>query len=207
MIPTRQRAQRFAARAEHLDRKCKIKSRADRGDPKTPLEIALAQPRVDQRGFPARVRAEEQTNIRPFDAGDRRVEQVAGAATWIELGTALATIEARRSNPGEELLQREHRLGVAQIAGNRCDSFAGDLLEPLGDEFEGLVPINLAQLAVAANVGTIEPAPDQPVDCETGLVGDPFFVHRLVEARQNTHYLRSAGVDPDVAADSVEDID
>src|SRR3984893_18835053 len=115
MIPTRQRAQRFAARAEHLDRKCKIKSRADRGDPKTPLEIALAQPRVDQRGFPARVRAEEQTNIRPFDAGDRRVEQVAGAATWIELGAALATIEARRSHPGGGRLEGGTRPGCARL--------------------------------------------------------------------------------------------
>src|ERR1700730_5024663 len=207
MIPARQRAQRFPARAEHLDRKCEIERRTDRGDAETPLKIALAQPRVHQRGFPARVRAEEQTNIRPLDAGNRRVEQVAGAATRIELGAVLPTIEARRSNPGEELLQREHRLGVAQIAGNGRDSFAGNLLKPIRDKIKGLPPINLAQLAVAANVGAIEPPPDQPVDRETGLVRDPFFVHRLVEARQYAHYLRSAGIDPDVAADSVEDID
>src|SRR5438034_7075368 len=207
MIPARQHAQRFPARAEHLDRKCKIEIRTDRGDPKISLEIALAQPRVHQRGFRARVRAEEQTNIRPLDAADRRVEQVAGAATRIELGAVLATIEARRSHPAEELLQREHRFGIAQIARDRRDSFAGNLLEPIRDKIKGLPPINLAQLAVAANVWAIKPPPDQPVDRETRLVRDPLFVHRLVEARQDAHYLRTAGIDPDIAADSVEDID
>src|SRR6202022_2549154 len=86
------------------------------------------------------------------------------------------------------------------------DSFAGNLPKPIRDKIKGLPPINFAQLAVAADVGTIEPPPDQPVDCETGLVRDPFFVHRLVEARQYAHYLRSAGIDPDVAADCVEAI-
>jgi hypothetical protein len=74
MVGARQRIQRLAACTEHLDRERQIEGRTDCGDPETPLEIALAQPCVDERGLPARVRADEQTGVGFLDAGDRRVE-------------------------------------------------------------------------------------------------------------------------------------
>ncbi len=40
-----------------------------------------------------------------------------------------------------------------------------------------------------------------------GLVGDPFLVHVLVDARQDSHHLATAGVDTDGRADGVLDVD
>ncbi len=118
----------------------------------------------------------------------------------------MTAFEARCSEASHEFLQGEHRLCVAQIAGNRGYPLARNPRQPIRDEIKSFPPIDFTQLAVAADVWPIEPPADQPVARETGLVGNPFFVDRLVQARQDAQYLRSAGIDPDVAADRVEDI-
>ena len=113
VVARSQCVQHGAAIAQHLDRKCQVEGGTDRRDPETALEISLAQPRIDQRRFPARVGADQQTGIRVFDPRNCRVEQIRGAAPRIEPGAVLAAIEARRAEAGEKLLQRKHRLGVA----------------------------------------------------------------------------------------------
>ncbi len=113
VVARSQSVQHGAVIAQHLDGKCQVEGGPDRRDPETALEIALAQPRIDERRLPARVGADQQTGIRVFDAGNCRVEQICGAAPRVEPGAVLAAIEARRAEAGEKLLQREHRLGVA----------------------------------------------------------------------------------------------
>src|SRR5271157_3030150 len=97
MVAGRQRAESLATFAKRVDRKSQIEGRTDRGHSKSPLKIALAKPRIDQRRLPARIGAHEQTSIGFFDAGDRRIEQIPAAAARIEHGSVLATIEARRA--------------------------------------------------------------------------------------------------------------
>src|SRR5229473_7449519 len=95
MLAGDQRVERRAAVAEHLHREAQIEHRPDRRHPEAALQIALAQPRINERRLPARIAADEETGIGLFDPGDRRVEQVAGAAGAIELRTVLPAIEAR----------------------------------------------------------------------------------------------------------------
>ena len=69
------------------------------------------------------------------------------------------------------------------------------------------MPLGLDQLAVAPDIRPVQPAPHEPVDRKAGLVRDPLLIDVLVEARQHTQDLRAAGIDADVAADRVEDVD
>src|SRR5271169_1665350 len=48
---------------------------------------------------------------------------------------------------------------------------------------------------------------DETVARVSGLIRDPLFVDRLVDARQHAQDLRPARIDPDVAADRIHDID
>jgi hypothetical protein len=61
--------------------------------------------------------------------------------------------------------------------------------------------------AVDAHEGPVEALQAQAVDDVAGLVGDPLLVDRLVHARQDPHDLAAAGIDPDVGADRVHDVD
>src|SRR6516225_1289038 len=63
MVAVPQRIQRLATLAQHLDRKRQIEGRADRGHWKPPLEIAFAQPCVEEWCLPTRVGADEQTSV------------------------------------------------------------------------------------------------------------------------------------------------
>ena len=206
MVARSHGVQHSAVISQHLHLKCQVEYRTDRGDPEIAVEMALAQPRIDERRFPSRVGADQQTNVRVLDARNRGVEQVSGAASRIELSTVLTAIEAHRAEAGEKLLQGKHCLGIAQITGNRRDALARNLLQPLGDELDCLAPLHLA-LALAADIGPVEPAADEPVDRIPGLVGDPLLVDRLVDARQHAQHLWPARIDPDVAADRVHDVD
>src|SRR5215472_426891 len=168
--------------------------------------IALAHPGVYERRLPPRVGPDQKAGIGVLDASNRRIEEVPGALPRVELGAVLPTIEAGRAQTDQQLLQRKHRFGVAQVAGNCCDALARNCFEPLRSKFEGLVPIHRS-LAIAADIRPVEPLADKPVDGIAGLVGNPLFVYCLVYPRQHTQHLRSPRVDPDVAADGIHHVD
>ena len=203
----RQGVQCLTAFAESLDREGQVVRGANRRDAETAPQVALAQTRVDERGFPARVGADEQADIGAFNAGNRRVEQIAGAATGIEERTILAAIEIGRAKARKQFLQRVHRLRVAKITSDRGDALARRSFQAIGNEIERLLPLGLDQLAIAPDIRPVQPAPHEPVDRKAGLVRDPLLIDVLVEARQHTQDLRAAGIDADVAADRVEDVD
>src|SRR5215831_3220031 len=168
--------------------------------------MALAHPGVYEWRLPARVGPDQKAGIGVLDAGNRRIEEIAGAVPRVELGAVLPTIEAGRAQTDQQLLQRKHRFGVAQVAGNRCDALARNRFEPLCSKFEGLVPIRRS-LAIAADIRPVEPLADKPVDGIAGLVGNPLFVYCLVHPRQHTQHLRSPRGDPDGAAYGVHRVD
>src|ERR1700739_4871 len=115
-MPARdQRIQHIAAVAEHFDRISQVERWTNRRYPKAALEIALTQPCIDERRFPARIGTDQQACIRLLSPCDRRIEQVSGAALGVELRAVLAAIEARSAEAGHECLQRAQRLGVCKI--------------------------------------------------------------------------------------------
>ena len=76
-----------------------------------------------------------------------------------------------------------------------------------GDRGKGFRPRGGAELAVLPDIGPVEPLRAQAVDDVAGLVGNPFLVHGLVDARQDPHHLAAAGIDPDRRTDAVHDVD
>src|SRR3546814_13083905 len=66
-------------------------------------------------------------------AGDGGVEEIAGAAGRVDQGAVLAAVEVGRAETGHEVLQRQHGLGVAAVAGDGGDALAGHALQVLGD--------------------------------------------------------------------------
>jgi len=117
--------------AKHLDRECQVEDGTDRRRTEATPKMTLAQTRIDERRFPTRVGADQKARIRLFDVGNRRIEQVTGAASWIELGAVLTTVEARSAEgrSGFPSVQTSPRPS-AQIAGDRGDlSFARNHLQ------------------------------------------------------------------------------
>ena len=89
------------------------------------LARALRSAGVDQRRFPADVRADQQHRVGILDAGDGRVERDRGEARRRRRsGPVWRPSSRRRALPFEQLLRRIHRLGVEQVAGDRRDACA-----------------------------------------------------------------------------------
>ena len=95
--------------------------------------------------------------------GDRRVEQIAGApASGSSLRAVLAAVEVGRAQRRHQVLERGHRLGVAQVAGDRRRCASGAAASGLGDRLERLAPARRLQLAVPADIGLVEPLARSP---------------------------------------------
>src|SRR3546814_13588396 len=73
-------------------------------------------------------------------AGDGGVEEIAGAAGRVDQGAVLAAVEVGRAETGHEVLQRQHGLGVAEVAGDGGDALAGPALRALAHGLEGAAP-------------------------------------------------------------------
>src|SRR5690606_3200070 len=171
------------------------------------LAPALADARVDQGRLVARVGADQQAEIGLLDPGDGGVEQIAAAGVRLELRAVLAAVEMRRAGAGHQVLQHDHGLAVDQVADDRGDALARHPGQAIADRGERVAPVGQAQLAVLLDHGHVEAALLQAVVREAALVGDPLLVDVLVQARHDAHDLGRARVDPDVAADRIEDVD
>ena len=111
----------------------------------------------------------------------RGVEAVEIAPRGIELRAVLPAVEVGRAERGHQVLQRQHALGIAQIAGDGADALARHAAAASPRSRRTPRPRSPAQLAVAAHPGPVEPAALQPVDREARLVGQPLLVHVLIE--------------------------
>ncbi len=102
---------------------------------------ALANAGIEHRGFLARIGPDDHEAVGLVDPGDGRVEEVAGAAPFgIERGAVLAAVEMGRAEPPDQLLEGEHLLDRAEIAGDGADAAAPRRLHPRGDRPERLRP-------------------------------------------------------------------
>ena len=202
------RAQGLRPRAQILDVVGQIGRRPDSADPEAATHETLAQARVDHRGFPTRVGADQQAGVGPLDAGNRGVEEIGRARRARQLGAVLPALQVRRAQPRHQVLEREHGLGVAEVAGQGRDLLALERLEAIGDDLEGFGPARRLELAVgAAHIGPVEPLAAQAVAGVARLVGDPLLVDVLVQPRQHAQHLAPARVDPDVRTDGVKGVD
>ena len=207
MLAGREFAERVRAGADIVIVVGQIGLGADHADLELAGAPALADARVENGGFLARVRADDQQRIGLLDAGDGRIEDVGGAAGLRVEGVAALHGKIGRAEFRQQFLQREHLLDRGEIAGDGADPLAVDAADLGGDCRERLGPGRGAELAVLADIGPVEPLRAQAVDDVARLVGDPLLVHRLVDARQDSHHLAAAGIDPDRGADAVHHVD
>ena len=207
VVAAGQRAQRVHAIAQMVAAVGQVGRFADQADLEPACPPAPPDARVENRGLDPRVGPYQQQRIGLVDAGDAAVEQVACAQRRIDLGPVLAAVDVGRAQGCHEVLQRDHRLGVGMVAGDRRGSCAADPGEFIGYRGEGLGPGRRLQPAVPADIGPIETLPFQAVAGEAGLVGDPLLVDVVVQARQHPHDLGAAAVDPNVGADGIHDVD
>jgi len=87
------------------------------------------------------------------------LKQISGASAAPDLRTVLPAIEARRAEPTQQLLECEHRFRIAEIARDRRNSLAGDILQPIGDDVDSFAPVGLDQPSAAPDQGAIETPP------------------------------------------------
>src|SRR3972149_1012188 len=66
------------------------------------------------------------------EAGVGVVKDMAGARPRLDPGAVLAAIEGGRAERAHQVLERQHRLDIDQVAGDGGDALAGDAPQPLG---------------------------------------------------------------------------
>ncbi len=95
---------------------------------------------------------------------------------------------------------------AGEIADERADLFRPRRLYLRGDRGERLGPTSRLQLAVNLHVRPIDALHLEPIDDMTRLIGDPLFVDRFVDARQDTDHFAATRVDADRRADAVHHV-
>ena len=169
-------SQRLRPRAEMIVVIGQIGLLADDADQHAAFQPALADARVEHRGFAARVRADDDDGIGLVDARDGRVEKIGRAAEFrIQLRAVLAAIDVGRAELSDEVLEREHLLDGREVADNRSDPIRRRSLDPGRDRRKGLAPACGCELAVGAHVSAIEALGFEPVDYVTRLVVSSHF--------------------------------
>ena len=171
-------------------------------------EPALTNARVEHRRFVARIRTDDEDRVGLVDSRDRRIEDVGRAAEFrMELRTILATVDVGRAEPGEQRLQREHFLDRRQIADDCADPGRRCRLDLASDRGESLRPARRLERASDTHVRAVEPLRLEPVDDVPRLVGNPFLVDRIVDARQDAYDLTSARIETDRRAQRIHNVD
>jgi hypothetical protein len=187
----RQAAEQSKVVAEIGDRVGEVDRLADPEHARAGLD-RLADARVDQRRFPARVGADQQDGGRGLDAGDGGVEAVSGGRGDVELGPILTAFVQRRAVLPEQRLGCVDRLHVLKVARNRGDVLRPRPVQASRDVLERLGPGRGLELAFAAHPGAIQAAAEQAVTGVPGLVVNPLLVHFVVDPRQHAHHFAQA---------------
>ena len=181
---------------------------ADEAEQKIAFEPTLADARVENGRFLARVRADDHQRIGLLDARDRRIEDVARAAEFgMKFRSVLPAIDRGDAEALHQQLQREHLFDGAEIAGDGADFLRARRFDLRRDGGKGFRPCGFAQLAVFAQIRPVEPLRLEAIDDLPRLVGNPFLVHRVVDARQDAHHFAPARIDADRGAERIHHID
>jgi len=78
-------------------------------------------------------------------------------------GTVLATVQVWRTKTLGKQLKSEHLLASGEVAGDCREAFAVEALQPLGDDTKSLIPACGLKLAVAPDIGPVEPLRAQAI--------------------------------------------
>src|SRR5262249_14764543 len=135
---------------------------------------ALADARVENGGFLARVRTDDEQSIGLLDAGDAGVEQVGGAAEGrIERGAVLAAIDMGAAEPRHQILEGENLSRSREVADDGADARGRHRLALAGNRRERDRPRRRAQTPVFTDVRRVEALGAQAVDDLARLVRYP----------------------------------
>ena len=207
MLTRGQIAQRVRTRTEIIVAVGQVGLGANHTNLQLAAPPALADARVENGCLLARVRANDKKRVRLFNPRDAWIKYVGGATgLWLKRVAALHR-QVDRAVLRQQILQCKHLLDRGEIARDSSNPFAVGKSGLCGNSGERFAPCRGAQRAVLPDVGAVEPLGAQTVDNMAGLVGDPFIVHRLVDAGENPHDLAAARIDPDRRTDAVHHID
>ena len=159
---------------------------------------------VQHRRLGARVCPQKQNGPRLIDILDARIAHISrpvGRGQRRAVGPALD----HAAQTFDQSLEAEGRLGRGKIANKARQRFRAR--HGRGRSGKRLGPGRGPQFAILAQIGAVQPLAAQPVPDKACLVGNPFFVHAVVVARQDAHDFATLGIDPDVAAQRVHHVD
>src|SRR5208337_5103982 len=84
---------------------------------------ALADARVEDGGFPSRIRADKKQSVGLFDPSNAGVEEIGCPSPGrIERGTVLPAIEIGDAEAGQQILERKDLLHCGEIADDRANA-------------------------------------------------------------------------------------
>src|SRR5690606_4067093 len=116
---------------------------------------ALADSGINQRGFAARIAADDQARVGFVDAGNAAVEDVSGTQRRVDLRAVLAAVAMEGAELRHQVLQGNYALATGEIARDRRNLAALQAAQPLRDGGKGLIPARLPQLAVLPYIGPV----------------------------------------------------
>ena len=195
-----QRISRFCGKVGHerriiaqpSDRIGQIDFGADREHRRTGLD-RLADSRVDQRRFPARIGADQQDCICRFDPRDRRVEVYRGKIARIVIHAGLAALDQLGAQVFEQFLRCIKHFDFNQIAPD-CGDLAARFLGRISDCGKGFAPACFFKCPVLAHPGRIETVLVKTIHSMAGLVARPFLIHIFIDAREGAEHFPAPAV-------------
>ena len=203
----RQRGQQRRIVAKLGNREAQIRSRADIIGLGAALLDRLAQPNIEQRGFLTGIGADKQNGIGRLDTGQTGIEQPVRRFARIEQRTILAAFNAGRAQRCQKIAQRHHLFDGVQITHDAGNFVALQAIQAGGDGSERFGPRRLLQLAIHPHPRRIKPAFGEAIDGKAALVGQPFFIDVVVQARRHPQHSSAAAANNDVAANGIHHVD
>lgn len=189
-----------------------IEGRTNGGNLQILVEPRLSDSSVHNGSLSSRVSADQQNGVGVLNTSNGRVEQVVGSESDTVGG-------GRRAGGGVdggvlgtkgvgEILESNHRLDLNEGTGNGLELVSdGSLgLVGLGNGAESIVPGSVDKLVSNSDEGSGESLGLETVAGESRLVVDPLLVDLLVDSGDDSHHLDTLGVDSDVGANSVHNI-
>ena len=186
---------------------CQLGFGADDAYRRAAPEPAFPNARVEDGRLVTRAGADDENSVGLIDPGNRRVEKIGCAAKLgVQFRAILAAVDVGRAELAQQRLEREHFFDRRQIADDCPDPGGSSGRNFSGDRGESLRPTRGPQPAVDTNKWTIKSLRLQAIDDVPCLVGDPFFVDRIVDPRQDAHDLATARIDPNRGAKRVHHV-
>src|SRR5687768_6920178 len=163
MLAAGEVSERIRAGAEIVVIVGEIGLAADHADLELSRAPALANARVENSGFLARIGPDDQQRVGLFDPRNGRIEDVARTSELRIEGVAALHRQIAAAVLAHEPLEREHLFDRGEIPGDSAHPLAVGHPDLGGDGCESLRPGRRAELAVIADIWPVEPLRAQAV--------------------------------------------